>query len=216
MRWRAGKWRTSSPGANDNATGVACLLVLADRLRKAELRRTVRFAFFVNEEPPYFQTRFMGSYVYAQSVKDEGVAGMLSLETLGYYTDEPNSQDYPLSFIFKIKYPDRGNFLAFVANPMSRRLLEKSISFFRQTVDFPAEGGAYPECIPGVGWSDQWSFWQVGIPAVMLTDTAPFRYPYYHSYEDTPDKINYPALAKVCQGIEGVVVGLAQDTESYR
>ncbi len=204
-----------SPGANDNGTGVACLLLLAEKLRKLRLRRTIRFAFFVNEEPPYFQTHLMGSYVYAQSVREENIAGMLSLETIGYYTDEPNSQDYPLNIVFRMRYPTTGNFLAFVGNPMSSRLLERSLRLFRETVDFPAEGGAYPECIPGIGWSDQWSFWRIGVPAIMLTDTAPFRYPYYHSHEDTPDKINYPALAEVYRGIEGVVIGLAQDRETY-
>ncbi len=205
-----------SPGANDNGTGVSCLLLLAERLRRSRFRRRVRFVFFVNEEPPYFQTSQMGSYLYARSLKGEKVVGMLSLETIGYYTDRPNSQDYPLNFLFRMKYPSTGNFLAFVGNPSSAKLLNRSISLFRETVSFPAEGGAYPECIPGVGWSDQWSFWRVGIPAIMLTDTAPFRYPYYHSSEDTPDKINYPALAEVYRGIEGVVRGLAQDTESYR
>jgi hypothetical protein len=94
-----------SPGANDNGTGVASLLLLAERLKDLHLRRTIRFVFFVNEEPPYFQTSLMGSYVYAQSVKGEKIAGMLSLETIGYYTDEPDSQDYPLGPLFKLRYP---------------------------------------------------------------------------------------------------------------
>jgi len=155
-----------SPGANDNGTGVSCLLLLAERLREEKFRRRIRFVFFVNEEPPYFQTTLMGSYIYA------------SLETIGYYTSRPNSQDYPLNFLFRMKYPSTGNFLAFVGNPFSAKLLDRAIGLFRETVSFPAEGGAYPECIPGVGWSDQWSFWREGIPAIMLTDTAPFRYPY--------------------------------------
>ncbi len=204
------------PGANDNATGVACLLLLAKKLRKCKFRRRIRFVFFVNEEPPFFQTPKMGSYVYAQSIKGENITAMLSLETLGYYTNKPNSQDYPLSLIFKMKYPSTGNFLAFVSNPMSSKLMKRALELFKQSVSFPTEGGAYPECIPGVGWSDQWSFWKIGVPAVMLTDTAPFRYPFYHSSEDTPDKINYPALAKIYTGIESIVKGLAQDKVSYK
>jgi Zn-dependent M28 family amino/carboxypeptidase len=125
---------------------------------------------------------------------------MYSLETIGYYSEEPRSQHYP--FPLSYFYPDRGNFLAFVANLASRELLHRTIRAFRAHASFPSEGAAAPAFIPGVDWSDQWAFWREGWPALMITDTAPYRYPYYHTAHDTPDKVNYERLARVVRGLE--------------
>ncbi len=198
-----------SPGANDNATGVAAVLALARSFAGKKPGRTLRFLAFVNEEPPYFQTPSMGSLVYAQRCQErqENVVAMLSLETIGYYSDEPGSQNYPAPLGFF--YPSKGNFVAFVGDTSSRGLVRKVIRSFRESSQFPSEGAATFGALPGVGWSDHWSFWQAGYPAVMVTDTAPYRYPHYHGTLDTPDKIEYDRLARVVVGVGRVINELA-------
>lgn len=199
-----------TPGANDNASGVAATLVLAKRLVGKPSGKTVRFVFWTNEEPPFFMTDLMGSVVDARRcrARGEAIAGVLSLETLGYYVDAPGTQHYPSAI--RGNYPDRGNFVTFVANRSSRRLLESAVGVFRRSTAFPAEGLAAPGWIEGVGWSDHWAFWQEGYAGVMVTDTAPFRYPHYHQPSDTPDKVVYDRLARVVLGIERVVRELAR------
>ncbi len=194
-------------GADDNASGVASLLLISKALKGRRLRREVRIVFFTNEEPPYFQTYLMGSLVYARALGKK-VYGMISLESIGYYTEEPNSQSYPC-FFFRFFYPTVGNFIGFVSNLSSKRFLERAFSYFKEATDFPAEKGAVPGWIPGAGWSDHWSFWQVGAPAIMITDTAPFRNPYYHTPLDTPDKIDFRSLAEVTRGLIHMVIRLA-------
>ncbi len=203
----------TTPGANDNASGVAAMLELARHFAKHQSQRTLRFVAFVNEEPPYFQTELMGSLVYAQRChkRNEDIVAMISLETIGYYRDEPGTQQYPPPF--GALYPDRGNFVGVVSNVASRPLLHRVIESFRRHAQFPSQGGAIPSSVPGVGWSDHWSFWQYGYPAVMLTDTAPFRYPYYHLPQDTPDKLNFEHMARVVEGVKGVIADLT-DTDA--
>jgi Zn-dependent M28 family amino/carboxypeptidase len=201
---------SGSPGANDNGTGVAALLELARRFARRPLRRTLRFVAFVNEEPPFFQTAEMGSVVYASAARARGdrIAGMLSLETMGYYSSETGSPQYPAPELSGL-YPDIGNFIGFVANEASRALLESASRAFIGTTSLPLRGAALPEALPGTGWSDHWSFWQAGYQAMMVTDTAPWRYPHYHTAEDTPDKLHFDSLVDVVNGLEGVVEALA-------
>lgn len=195
-----------SPGANDNATGAAAVLALAREFSGRSAGRTLRFVEFVNEEPPHFQTEQMGSLVYARECRARGekIVAMLSLETMGYFSDEKGSQKYP--FPFNLLYPNTGNFIGFVANRASRKLLDQVIGAYRSPV--PCRSVATFEAIPGIGWSDQWSFWQAGYPGIMVTDTAPFRYPHYHTALDTPDKIDYGRLAQVVEGLVAVVRSL--------
>jgi hypothetical protein len=199
------------PGANDNGSGVAALLALARRFAGKPAGRSLRFVAFVNEEPPYFQTEEMGSFVYAKRCKDRGdrITGMISLETIGYFSDAPGSQKYPspgLGFF----YPSKGNFIGFAANTSSRSLLRTTVAAFRKAGRLPCRGAALPAAIPGIGWSDQWSFWQCGYPAIMITDTAPFRYPYYHEPTDTPDKLDYDRFALVVSGMEKTIAELTK------
>ena len=151
-----------SPGANDNTSGTAGLLELARLFAGSKPGRTLRFVFFVNEEPPYFRTEQMGSRVYARACKNRGenIVAMISLETIGYYSEAENSQKYPppLSLI----YPSTGDFIGFVGNPASSKLVKRCINIFRKVESFPSEGIAAPGSIPGIGWSDHWSFWQEG------------------------------------------------------
>jgi Zn-dependent M28 family amino/carboxypeptidase len=199
-----------SPGANDNATGAAAVLALAGLFDGKKPSRTLRFVEFVNEEPPYFKSPAMGSLVYANECKIRGekIVAMLSLETIGYYTDERGSQHYP--FPFSLFYPSIGNFIGFVGDTSSADLVRKVVASFRRHAKYPSEGGALPSAIPGISDSDQWSFWQRGYQAVMITDTAPFRYPYYHTRADTPDKVRYDQMARVVAGLGRVVADLVR------
>ena len=200
-----------SPGANDNGTGVAAILELSRLLKDEQLHRTVRFVAFANEEPPFFYSKEMGSQVYAarSREREERIVAMLSLETIGYYSDMPDSQHYPA--LFNLFYPDTANFIGFVGNLSSRKLVRRSIDTFRRTTAFPSEGVAAPGWITGIGWSDQLSFWQAGYDAIMVTDTALFRYAHYHSSTDTPDKIDYMRTARVVKGLSHVVTALANE-----
>lgn len=195
-----------APGANDNASAVAGVLALAQRFASTSPQRTVRFVLFVNEEPPYFHTSDMGSLVYATSCVDrqDNIIAMVCLEMLGCYSDEPGSQSYPLPGLGLV-YPDRGNFIAFVGNFSSRKLVRQVVGSFRQHAQFPSEGAALPAWVPGIGLSDHWSFWRMGYPAVMVTDTAMYRYKHYHHLTDTPDRLDYERMARVVEGLEAVV-----------
>lgn len=198
-----------SPGADDNASGVAVLLELSRVLREAVPARSVRFVAFVNEEPPFFYWGKMGSKVYAEAARARGdrIELMLSLEMLGCYSSAPGSQRYPP--LLRLFYPDRGNFIAFVSNLRSRHQLARTVDAFRACSDFPAERLATLSLVPGVGWSDHLSFWRQGYRALMVTDTAFYRYPYYHTAFDTPEKIDYPSLARVAEGLAASLKMLA-------
>lgn len=198
-----------SPGANDNATGVAAMLALSRFFLDVEPERTVRFVAFVNEEPPFFFTRRMGSDVYARAARACGddIRLMVSLETIGYYSDTPGSQRYPP--LLGLLYPDRGNFIAFISNLASRRLLRRVVQLFRAHSDFPVEHLATLALVPGVAWSDHLSFWSQGYRALMVTDTAVYRDPCYHSPHDTADRLDYLALGRVTAGLCSTMAALA-------
>jgi len=197
------------PAANDNASGVAGVLELARHFRERRLDRTLRLVAFVNEEPPFFQGEEMGSLVYARAAAKRGdkIITMLSLETIGHFSDEPGSQQYP--FPFSLFYPSAGNFIGFVGDRSSADLIKRCVASFRTHTSFPSEGAALPDMIEGIGWSDHWAFWQVGVPALMVTDTAPFRYAHYHEASDTIDKLDFARMARVVAGIGRVVEELA-------
>jgi len=193
------------PAANDNASGVAALLSLAQAMAGDQQERTVRFVAFVNEEPPFFQTEKMGSRVYAESCKrkKEKVIAMISLETIGYFSDEKNSQEIPPGL--DGRFPTVGNFLAFVGDEASRFYTDSARGAFQTAVDLPSLAVTLPETVPGAGWSDHWSFWKSGYVGVMATDTAPYRYPYYHTARDTMDKVHFDKLEQACRGLKAVI-----------
>ncbi len=199
-----------TPGANDNASGVAALLAMARAFAGVHPERTLRFVAFVNEEPPFFWTRNMGSLIYARQCRahNERIVAMISLETLGYYSDEPGSQRYPIPLLARI-YPSTGNFVGFIGNLKSHALVRSAMQSFRRAALFPAVAACLPGWVTGVGWSDHWSFWRTGYPAIIVTDTALFRYRWYHTAEDTPEKLAYDRMALVVEGLKTVVADLA-------
>lgn len=204
-----------SPGANDNTSGTAATLELAKLFAKTKPARTLRFVHFVNEEQPFARTENMGSLVYAKQAKAKGetIMAMFSLESLGYYTDRPNSQPYPAPL--SLFYPSVGNFISFIGNVDSRKLVRTAIHDFRLKAKFPSEGAALPNLIPGVGSSDHWSFWQMGYPAIMVTDTANYRDPNYHQSSDRAENLDYDRFARVTFGLAQVIADFTGTKESF-
>lgn len=198
------------PGANDNASGVAALLEISRRLRDARPSRSLRFVAFANEESPFFPTGRMGSALYAARARERGddIRSMVALETIGYYTGEEGSQRSPP--ILGRLYPSTGSFLAFVGRLGARRAVREAADAFEGATDFPAERVVLPSLVPGVSWSDHRSFWRQGFRnALMVTDTAPYRYSHYHLPTDTPDRIDASSLAEVTRGLAGMARSLA-------
>ncbi len=198
------------PGANDNGSAVAANLELARALSGRRPARTLRFVFFVNEEAPYFMTPAMGSIVYARScsARSENIIGMLSLETIGCYFHQPGSQKYPppLSYF----YPSAGDFIAFVGNLASRSWVHAVVASFRRHTRFPSEAIAGTQLLPDILRSDHAAFWREGYPALMVTDTANFRYPEFHQPTDTVDRIDLDSLSRVVAGLRRVLEDLAR------
>ncbi len=200
-----------SPGANDNASGVAAMLELSRLMAERSPARTIRFVAFANEEPPFFRTREQGSVVYARAAKERGddIRLMASLETMGFFSDARRSQNYPP--LFRYFYPDRGNFLGLVSDLRSREAMLRLAEAFRSHSDFPLEHTATLRFIPGVAWSDHRSFWREGYRAVMITDTAFYRYMHYHTAQDTPDKLTYPEFAQATAALFEAFAALASE-----
>lgn len=196
------------PGANDNGSGVAALIELTKLLSKENLDRGVRLVAFPNEEH-FYGSNGMGSYFYANKCRErnDNLIGMICLETIGYYSEESKSQKFPAGL--SQFYPDRGNFLAFIGNTNSKAFLKRTISLFRKEACFPSEGLVAPSYLMGVSRSDHSQFWEHGYEAIMLTDTADHRYPYYHHPEDTHDKVDYECLARIVVALAAVIKELA-------
>lgn len=208
-----------TPGADDNASGVAVLLAVAHAMTGTRNERTVRFVAFTNEEPPFFQTDQMGSRIYARACVDRGdrILGMLCLESLGYYDEEEGSQTYPEEIdAASAGYPTTGDFVAVVGNPSSSRLVEGFVTGFNEVSRVPAVGASLPSFLPWVNASDHWSFWQEDIQAVMITDTAPLRNPHYHTPGDTLETLDLERLTEVARGVEAVVRRLANPDKNER
>ncbi len=199
-----------SPGANDNASAVAVVLALADWFSERPQARTLRFVIFANEEPPFYLSADMGSHAYAADLRDtdEQVTAMMALDGLGFFSTESGSQQFPAPGL-GLAYSNRAEFIAFVTRMRNRSVLTDALGAFRSKASIPSEGAALPSFLPGVGWSDHWSFWQHGYPAFLVTDTLPFRDPHYHSPADTPERLDYERMARVAVGLKAVVQELA-------
>ena len=195
-----------TPGADDNASGVAVLLEAARLLARARVGSQVLFCAFNLEE-----LNMIGSGYFAKKLKSAGakVAAMISLEMVGYTDSRPGSQKYPLGL--KAFYPDRGNFIGVIGNWRSASLLRRFARQIRQVRGLPVETLSVPGnggLIPAVLLSDHSSFWDAGYPALMITDTSFFRNPHYHGSTDTLETVNFDFMAKVCEGVIGAVLAL--------
>ncbi len=200
-----------NPGADDNASGIAGLLELARLLKNSDLRSNVRFVGFVNEEPPFFLTESMGSRVYAKAARQKGerIKTAIILEMLGYYSDGLFSQRYlPLLGPF---YPNRANFIALVGNFPSSSLVQRFHNYFRTHSYFPMAHLIAPSSLPGVYFSDHWSFWKQGYPAFMVTDTAYLRNPHYHRPSDLSHTLDYARMAVMIHGLKEAIIELANE-----
>jgi len=199
-----------TPGADDNASGVAGLLALADLLGQHPPARRVQLVAYCLEEPPFFKTAYMGSAIHAAGLRDSGVPviGIISLEMIGYFSDEPGSQYYPFS-IMRLLYPDRGNFIGIVGRFRDIGLTRTIKAAMRGASDLPVYSINTLPIVPGVDFSDHASYWPHGYRAVMITDTAFYRNPYYHTINDTADKLDYKRMAQVVQGVFAAVTSLA-------
>jgi Zn-dependent M28 family amino/carboxypeptidase len=199
-----------TPGADDNASGIAGLIELSRLLKEYRNRRTIRFVAFPHEEPPYFYTQDMGSRQYARKFKESGgtIHAMLTLEMLGY-AGEGFKQLYPVPLLRILgRYPKDGTFIALVSNLRSARVLSIVRKAMRQRGTVGVEGLSAPGFIPPLFLSDHSSFWRYGFPALMITDTAFLRNPHYHSATDTPATLNYDFLANVVVAVHAAVLAL--------
>ena len=201
---------STTPGADDNASGIAGLLGIARMLKDRSCDRTVRFVAFALEEPPVYRSRDMGSYHYAESLKNSGddVRGMICLEMIGFFSDREGSQHYPLPFM-KLKFPGTGDYIALVGNRRSKAFTKDIAASFRQATDLPVITLNAPAIVVGIDFSDHWSFNKFGIPAFMVTDTAFYRNPNYHAPTDLPETLDYTRMAKVVEGLASSIEGKA-------
>jgi Zn-dependent M28 family amino/carboxypeptidase len=194
-----------TPGADDNASGVAALLELTRLLAAEPPTQSVELVAYTLEEPPYFRTESMGSFWHARELARQGreVRLMLSLETIGFYRDAPDTQEFPAPGV-GLLYPDVGNFIAVVGAFRDFGAMRRVKGLFAGASDLPVETINAPASVPGVDFSDHASYWRFGMPAVMVTDTAFLRNPHYHAAGDTPETLDYARMAKVVRAVHAV------------
>jgi hypothetical protein len=199
-----------SPGADDNASGVAALIELARMVgaEKPTLEHRLDLVAFTLEEPPYFRTENMGSHAHARGILDDGadLKLMISVEMIGFYSDAPDSQSYPVGFLDWL-YPDKANFIGVVGALFDRSAVARVKGLLTVSDALPVYSINAPTALTGVDFSDHWSFWQNGLPALMVTDTAFLRNPNYHRPTDTPDTLDYRRMALAVDGLYQVAVG---------
>lgn len=200
-----------NPGADDNASGVAGLLELARLFAKHPPSLPVELVFWSLEEPPYFRTAEMGSAQHARSLAASGirVRAMFSLEMIGYFSDEKDSQDFPISLL-KLLYPSQGNYISIVGKLGQGALVRRIKSAMKGASALPVYSVCAPRQVPGIDFSDHLNYWDEGWPAVMITDTAFYRNSRYHTRHDTADTLSYRHMAQVIDGVEAAIRDIAK------
>jgi Zn-dependent M28 family amino/carboxypeptidase len=195
-----------SPGADDNSSGIAALLELVRLFDNYDNKRTIRFVAFTLEEPPFYGTSNMGSRVYAKAckAKRENIIMMIALEMLAYFTNKKNSQNYPTPDM-AADHPNKGNFIGIVGNADSERIVDIVSTEMKNYADIPVESIISLPHMLGASFSDHGSFWEFGYRAIMITDTAFYRNPYYHQPEDTIETLNFKYFSKFVHGFSHVL-----------
>ena len=194
----------STPGADDNASGVAVIIELARELNAAHDVVPVELVFYTFEEPPYFRGPDMGSAVHAKSVAKDKVRGMISVEMVGYFDDAPDTQHFP-SAVFAMRYPDTGNFLAVIGRGDDDALIDEVATGIAVSKRLPIHTAALPTFVEGVDFSDHLNYWAAGMSAVMITDTSFMRNARYHEPSDTPDTLDYARMAHLVDGLRALL-----------
>jgi hypothetical protein len=199
------------PGADDNASGVAGLLELARLLGNGQLPIRAELVAYTLEEPPFFRSEQMGSAMHAKALKREGAAvrAMFSLEMIGYFSDDPDSQHFPSS-VLSLFYPTKGNFISVVGKMGEGMLVRKIKKAMAGATSLPVYSINAPRLIPGVDFSDHLSYWREGYPAVMITDTAFYRNANYHTMGDTAERLDYRRMGQVVEGVYAAVVDVTR------
>lgn len=191
-----------TPGADDNASGVAALIELAYLVGHEPPSSEVELVAYTLEEPPFFRTAMMGSAIHAKSIAPESssIRGVIVLELVGYFSDEWGSQSYPIPML-RLMYPSRGNFIG-VIGPWNQGAWVKTVKAGMQgATDLPVYSIRAPSVVPGVDFSDHLNYWPYGFNALMITDTAFYRNREYHLAGDTPDRLDYGRMAKVAVAV---------------
>ncbi|MEM7620763.1 MAG: M28 family peptidase [Pseudomonadota bacterium] len=199
----------NNPGADDNASGVAGIIELSRLLTQhsPDLKHRVDLVAYTLEEQPHFREHTMGSFIHAKSLveQDIPVKLMVSIEMIGYFSDAPESQSYPLSFL-KLFYPTTGNFIGVIGTSFDRSLVARAKRLMNTSERLPVYSINAPRFIPGVDLSDHRNFWHFNLPALMVTDTAFLRNPNYHQSTDTPDTLDYDRMSDVVNGLYRIAV----------
>ena len=196
-----------TPGADDNASGVAGLIELARALAARPPAHSVELVAYTLEEPPFFRTDNMGSFRHAQALAQQRreIRLMLSLEMIGFFRDTPDSQRYPMGAL-ELLYPDEGNFVALVGGYQDFGAMRRVKGLFKGASALPATSINAPSLVQGVDFSDHASYWRFKMPAIMVTDTAFLRNPNYHGPGDTADTLDYARMAQVVRGVYAVAM----------
>ena len=198
-------------GADDNASGVAGLLEVARLLRSQDLPMRVELVAYTLEEPPYFRSHAMGSFVHADGLKKSGTAvrAMISLEMIGAFSDAPGSQQYPIS-LMELMYPTKGNFIAVVGALGQAGFVRRVKRAMSASAALPVWSINAPRAIPGIDFSDHFNYWDAGFNAVMVTDTSFYRNSNYHEATDTPETLDYSRMASVVEQVLGAILALSR------
>lgn len=199
-------------GADDNASGVAALLELARQLKEQKLTKRIDLVAYTLEEPPYFRTEYMGSYIHAKYLSDHkiDVFGMLSVEMIGYFKDEKKSQDYPIG-ILSWFYGNKGNYITLVNKFGKGKFTRQFSKNFKKSETIKTKKFTGPRALPGIDFSDHLNYWNFGYSAMMITDTSFYRNKNYHQKTDTMETLDITRMAKVVDGIYLTLLKLTQE-----
>ena len=201
----------NQPGADDNASGVAGLLEIARQfqIHKPNTKYRYDFVAYTLEEPPFFRTDYMGSHIHAKSLYDNNVKvkSMISLEMIGYFSEDKTSQQYPIG-VLKLFYPSKGNYIAVVGKMGEGKLAREFKRGIRKSSDIQVKSINAPAKLQCIDFSDHLNYWRYNYKAVMITDTSFFRNVNYHQPTDTPDTLNYIKMAEVIKGVTHTLFNL--------